>query len=269
MNRFKDVYIVAYKRSAFSRAHPDKKGIDLFKDIRGDELLATLIKDNIKKAHYSENDIDDLTIGCALNVKEQWSFGGKYPAYMADLGFQCASRMVEQQCGSGIAAIKIAMLSIASGHANIAYASGYENMSRIPMGPTLFDQGMITNPVNKVPDHYDMNTILNRGITAENLAKKGNISRVEMDEFAFNSHTKANHSVKSNFLNEEILIIKPPQGVADKDTNIRPEINIKKLSELNSAFIENGDITAGNSSPLTSGAGLITLMSTESSAKFQ
>ncbi len=263
----KPVYLTHYKRTAFSRAHPKKTEVDAFANERGDLLLAKLIDNALTETGVAATAPDDLSIGCALSVKDQWSFGGRYPLFQSQLGDQCASRSIDQQCGSGIAALRSGFLNIASGAAELSLAGGYENMTRIPMGPALFQQGILTVP--DLPEsvqtlkQYQMAVAMNMGLTAEALAESHNIGRSEMDQFAERSHKKASRSQAEGFFHGEILPIEGPDGPFAKDACIRPDTRADQLSELRSVFTEEGQITAGNSSPLTSGAALSLLASEE------
>jgi acetyl-CoA C-acetyltransferase len=261
----KDVYLVSYSRSAFTRAHPYKPEVDAFADISGDLLLTQLINHQLEKSPFNGNDVDDLSIGCALQVKEQWSFGGRYPILLSQLGDQCASRSIEQQCGSGLAALRYSALNIGSGSADIAMAAGYEHMTRVPMGPTLFEQGILEVPnINDYNTSYDMNVVLNMGLTAENLANSKLITREKMDIFAEKSHHKASMARDEGFFQGEIIpLTNMGKFEVSDDACIRKGTSTEKLSQLKSAFKENGLITAGNSSPLSTGAALIVLMSQE------
>lgn len=265
----KDVYLVSYSRSAFTRAHPYKQDIDLFADISGDQLLTQLINHQLEESNFSGEDVDDLSIGCALQVKEQWNFGGRYPVLLSQLGNQCASRGIEQQCGSGLAAIRYSALNIASGSADIAMAAGYEHMTRVPMGPSLFEQGILEVPdVGSYNSSYEMDVVMNMGLTAENLANNQDITREQMDKFAESSHLKASLARNEGFFQGDVI----PLTNMDKlkvvnDACIREGTTAEKLSQLKPAFKENGLITAGNSSPLSTGAALIVLMSEEALIK--
>jgi len=259
----KDVYIVSYSRSAFTRAHPYKTDVDLFADISGDLLLTQLIDHQLAQSSFAGNDVDDLSIGCALQVKEQWSFGGRYPILLSQLGDQCASRSIEQQCGSGLAALRYSALNIASGAADIAMAAGYEHMTRVPMGPSLFEQGVLEVPdVASHNSSYDMNVVMNMGLTAENLAENKFITREQMDKFSEASHQKAALAQDEGFFQGEIIpLTNMEQLEVSKDACIRKGTSAEKLAQLKPAFKEDGLITAGNSSPLSTGAALIVLMS--------
>jgi acetyl-CoA acyltransferase len=180
---------------------------------------------------------------------------------MSSLSDTCSSRMIEQQCGSGIAAIRSAAMSIASGSANLVLAGGYENMTRVPMGPSLFQQGILTVPSVPV-GFYDMDVAMNMGLTAEKLSELSGIPRTVMDQFAVESHANAVRAEQNNFLSGECIPIQLADGtVVSKDACIRQDSNLESLSNLRTIFKEDGVITAGNSSPLSTGAGLISLMS--------
>lgn len=260
----KPVYLTHYRRTAFSRAHPKKTHVDALADWPADRLLAHLIDCSLDATGVAPDLVDDLSLGCALPVKEQWSFGGRYPLLQSRLGDQAASRMIDQQCGSSLAALRFGMMSIGCGATDIALAGGYEQMTRVPMGPALFKEGTLGVPT--LPEHtgksYEMDVVLNMGLTAERLAAKAGIARTQMDEFACRSHARAQQAQQQGFLAGEIEPMTVSDGHAfDQDAAIRPETDMTSLAQLKPAFSEDGDITAGNSSPLTSGASLTMLMS--------
>lgn len=260
----KPVYLTHYQRTAFSRAHPKKVGVDALADWPADRLLAQLIDHSLAVSGIAPERVDDLSLGCALAVKEQWSFGGRYPLMQSRLGDQVATRMIDQQCGSSLAALRFGMMTIVCGAVDIAMAGGYEQMTRVPMGPALFKDGTLGVPTLPQSNgkHYDMGVALNMGLTAERLAEKSGIRRSQMDVFACRSHQRAHAAQQQGFFDEEIL----PIAVSDserfaRDACIRPDTQPEALAQLSPAFSEEGDITAGNSSPLTSGASLAMLMS--------
>ncbi len=267
MTSMKPVYLTHYKRTAFARAHPKKTEVDALAHERADRLLAYLIDHVLEESNVAPEQIDDLSLGCALGVKDQWSFGGRYPLMQSRLGDQTPSRSIDQQCGSGLAAIRMAALNIASGAADIAFAGGYENVTRIPMGPALFKEGTLTVP-SEVKQSYDMAIAMNMGLTAEELLTKSGLTRSDLDAFAVTSHQRADEAQKSGYLAGEILSVTGANGeMFDKDACIRAQSSVEALSELNPAFKEDGQITPGNSSPLTSGAALSMVMSEEAIAK--
>ncbi|SHF04780.1 acetyl-CoA C-acetyltransferase [Modicisalibacter ilicicola DSM 19980] len=256
-------YIVDYARSAFTRAHPRKPEVDAWSGQRGDVLLGQVIEALLTRSGIDGNAVEDLSVGCALPVKEQWSFGGRYPQWLSRLGVGCASRQIDQQCGSSLAALRGTLREIQAGVIQAGLAGGFENMSRVPMGPSLFQEGVLTVPeALKRVDWLDLDVAMNMGLTAERLAREANIARESMDAFALRSHQRAARAEHAGWFDGERLALSNSAGeVVAEDANIRPDTSLERLAGLDPAFIEDGRITAGNSSPLTSGAGAALLMS--------
>ncbi|WP_028669553.1 acetyl-CoA C-acyltransferase [Saccharospirillum impatiens] len=260
----KPVYLTHYRRTAFSRAHPKKAGVDALADWPADALMAQLIDHSLETTGLGPEDIDELSLGCALAVKEQWSFGGRYPLMQSRLGDQASTRMIDQQCGSSLSALRFGMMTTGTGATDIVLAGGFEHMTRVPMGPALFKEGVLGVPAMPGTNGktYDMTVALNMGLTAERLATEAGISRVEMDAFACRSHQRAQAAQLAGFFHDEIL----PIALTDaepfsQDACIRPDTQPEALAQLPPAFSDTGEISAGNSSPLTSGASLGMLMS--------
>jgi acetyl-CoA C-acetyltransferase len=174
-----------------------------------------------------------------------------------------------------MAAIQIAFMEIASGFADIVLACGMEHMTRVPMGPSLFENGTmsINKALYKAPEyaHWDMTTIMNMGLTAEKLAEQSGITRKEMDLWTVRSHRLAAQAAESGFFSGEILPIPVKQDngevlTVNRDQAIRPDTDIESTGNLKPVFKEGGSITAGNSSPLSAGAGTMLLMSEKTAA---
>ncbi|MGM0535893.1 MAG: acetyl-CoA C-acyltransferase [Pseudomonadota bacterium] len=259
----KDAYLADYARSAFTRAHPRKPEVDAWADTRGDALLAGVIDALLERQDLDGAAIEDLSVGCALPVKEQWSFGGRYPQWLSRLGLGCASRQIDQQCGSSLAALRGTVRELQAGTIQAGVAGGFENMSRVPMGPSLFQEGVLTVPeALQGGDELDLGVAMNMGLTAERLARESGISREAMDAFALRSHQRAARAEQAGWFEGERLALTNPAGkVVDRDANIRPGTTLERLAGLDPAFVAGGQITAGNSSPLTTGAGAALMMS--------
>lgn len=259
----KDAYLADYARSAFTRAHPRKPEVDAWSDQRGDVLLGQVIEALLDRSALEGDAIQDLSVGCALPVKEQWSFGGRYPQWLSRLGLGCASRQVDQQCGSSLAALRGTVRELQAGTIQAGVAGGFENMSRVPMGPSLFQEGVLTVPgALQGSDELDLGVAMNMGLTAERLARESGISREAMDAFALRSHQRAARAEQAGWFEGERLALTNPAGeVVDRDANIRPGTTLERLAGLDPAFVAGGQITAGNSSPLTTGAGAALMMS--------
>jgi len=153
-------------------------------------------------------------------------------------------------------AIHIAAGKISMGSGKVFICAGVESMTRVKTGfdslPYPFTEDQNNNP----------NLYLSMGITAENVARKYNISRQEQQEFAIKSHEKAYMAQKNGKFNNEIIKI----DNCKIDENIRPNSTMEKLNSLKLAFDQNGTVTAATSSPLTDGAAA-TLICEENFAK--
>lgn len=271
-----DVVIADYLRTAQSRSRPSDPGRDAFHQLRGDDLLARLIPAILKRTAVDSGHIDDLLVGSALGVSEQWTFGGRNQVLLANANTRIPARFIDQQCGSGMAAIQIGFMEIATGFADTVLACGMEHMTRVPMGPSLFKSGVMSiNPAlyeDAAYSHWDMETIMNMGLTAEKLSQNAGISRHDMDTWAVRSHERATRAIHSDFFAGEILPITTTDADGteihiDTDQAVRAETNLESTANLKAAFRRDGTITAGNASPLSAGAGAMLLMSCAAAEK--
>ncbi|SFH29028.1 acetyl-CoA C-acyltransferase [Modicisalibacter xianhensis] len=262
-------YLVDYARTAFTRAHPRKPEVDAWSGQRGDALLGQVIDALLARSDIAGDSIEDLSVGCALPVKEQWSFGGRYPLWLSRLGSACASRQIDQQCGSSLAALRGTVREVQAGAIQAGIAGGFETMSQVPMGPSLFQEGVLTVPQALMDSsRLDMSVAMNMGLTAERLARESDISREAMDAYALRSHQRAARAERDGWFEGERLTLTNPAGdVVARDANIRPDTSLAKLADLAPAFVEDGRVTAGNSSPLTSGAGAALVMAEAAMAR--
>jgi len=264
----KDVVIAAYLRTAQSRSRPKDPARDVFGELRSDEMLAKLLPALLERSGIQSPEVDDLILGCAQPFGEQFTIGGRTPWLLGNLDWNTPAKVVDQQCGSTITAAQMAYLEIATGNADIVVCAGMEHMTRMPMaGYGAHDQ----NPrlaCDPELAHWDMDTANNMGLTAEQLAETGGISREAMDEWGVRSHQLAAQALEDGFLAGEILPLEAPQAdgsrlLVDQDQSIRAGANIEDMAELRAPFRENGRITAGNASPLNAGASSLLLMSAE------
>ena len=249
-------------------------------NMSADELAAPLLVEILKR-----NNIDPNAVGlCILGNVDNHSNApnlGRLALLRARLPKHIPGYTVEHQCGSGLAAINVAYMHIATGNTDIVLAGGAENMSNLPywiegarQGFRLDEKGLkihceFMETARRVsgPDLYPK---LNMGLTAENLAEKYKISRLEQDEFALRSQMRAARAQESGRLKVEImpLEVKTKKGMAvfANDEHLRPETTLEALNSLRPAFKENGTVTAGNSSGLND-AGGVTLMMTRGKAR--
>ncbi len=265
MAKENEVYIVGYKRSAFSRSRPSEPERDVFNNIRMDEALGMLIRNIIKDTGIREGEINDVITGCALQADENWTYGGRHPAFLAGLPFNVTSMSLDRACSSSLNAITIGAMEIMTQNAEIVFAGGMEHMTHMPLNNNPHIKPNMKLLLRPEYAKYQMSTSYSMGLTAEKLAEKSGITREEMDKFSYESHILAKKAQESNFLKKEILPIKVEyQGSEksiDEDQSIRKDVTIEGFSSLKPAFKEGGKITAGNSSPLNAGASAVALMS--------
>ena len=243
--------IAGYSRSPFTMAN---KG-ELI-NVRPVNLLADVIKNLVLKSKIDPETIEDVIIGCAFQVGEQCFNIGRLVTFLSNLNIKTSGMTVDRWCGSSMEAIHIAAGKISMGSGKVFLCGGVESMTRVQTG---FEP--IPYPYSDT-DKQNPHLYLSMGITAENVAKKYKISRNEQQEFALESHLKANNAqINGNFKNEITRI-----GNCKVDGNIRPNSTMEKLDSLKLAFDSNGTVTAATSSPLTDGAA-VTLICEEKFAK--
>ena len=269
-----NVVIADYLRTAQSRSRPSAPERDWFHQLRADELLARLIPAILSRCDITSAEIDDCIVGSALGVSEQWTFGGRTPVFLAGMDARVPAKFIDQQCGSGMAAVQTGFMEIATGFADMVLACGMEHMTRVPMGPTLFESGaMSVNPDLYSAEKYsnwDMPTTMNMGLTAEKLADIVGITRQEMDLWAVRSHQRAATAAEAGFFAGEILPISAPHAdgsstIIDSDQAIRPGTDLAGTAGLKPVFRADGKVTAGNASPLSAGAAAMLLTTREKS----
>lgn len=244
------VVICGYKRSPFTFAN---KGA--LAKTRPDDMAAEVIKALIAETGVNVNDIEDILMGCAFPEAEQGFNLAKIVAQLIGLPASVAGTTVNRFCGSSMTTIQMAVGYAQMGAGEVFICAGVESMTRIPMGGF----NPMPNPALGVsyPQAY-----MGMGETAENLAKKYSISRVEQEQFALSSQQKASAAAAVGKLKSEIVTI---NGVSE-DGCIRPETTLETLAGLKLAFDEKGSVTAGTASPLTDGASAV-LVATEDYAK--
>jgi acetyl-CoA C-acetyltransferase len=233
-------------------------------DLGAQVIKALLAKTGIKTDQVSEVIMGQvLTAGCGQNPARQASIR----AGVADM---VPAMTIGKVCGSGLKATHLAAQAIKCGDAEIVIAGGQENMSAsahvLPgsrdgfrMGEAKLVDTMIVDGLWDVYNQYHM------GTTAENVAKKYEISRREQDEFAAASQQKAEAAQKSGKFKDEIVPIeiasKKGTTVFDTDEFIKHGTTVESLAALRPAFSKDGTVTAGNASGLNDGAAAVVMMS--------
>jgi acetyl-CoA acyltransferase len=248
----KDIAIVSGVRTPFGRA---LKGN--LKDTRPDTMGALVVKEALARAQgIAASEVDDVVLGCAMPEAEQGMNVARIAALAAGLPVESSAMTINRFCSSGVQAVSIVADRIAAGGFEVGIAGGLETMSMIPMGgnkPSLNprvveEQGAVYTPM---------------GVTAENVARRFEISRADQDAFALRSHQRAVAAQKEGRLRAEIVPVethlfdaagKRQAVTVSDDEGPRADTTIETLAKLKPAFDPTGSVTAGNSSPLTDGA---------------
>jgi len=233
-------------------------------EIKATKLGSIVIKKCLEHSKLKSNEVDLCFLGQVLQAGS-----GQNPARQAAIGAgvdkEKPSTTINQVCGSGLAAISLGYNSIKLNDANIVIAGGQESMSLSPhylnfrKDKEISEQKLQdTMLIDGLIDSYNQ---YHMGITAENVAKKYNITRNEQDLFALNSQTKANKAIKSGKFKDEIVSVKiNNKDFFYQDEHPRIDGNLDKLSKLKTVFKESGTVTAGNSSGINDGAATVVLM---------
>ncbi len=266
-----EAVLVDILRTPFSRSRPRQPERDVYNKIRMDETVALLVNGLLDRNKVKGEEVNDLLVGCAMQMKEQWLLGGKTIALLAGLPFSVASAGADRQCISGMSAIQQGAMEIMLGYSDVVICTGMEHMTHLPLDPSINTDLMMVNPKFFTEERFkeaDMMTALNMGLTAEKLAAQSGITRAAMDEFALGSHLKAAKGYDEGYFAGEIMPVEAMQEdgsvkVFDRDLSVRADSTLEGMQELQPAFRADGCITAGNSSPLNAGGVAVMLMSAD------
>lgn len=267
-----NVYIVDVLRTPVGKA---PRGV--FRNTLPDDLLAHTIRCLIHR-HQSVDwqELGDVVIGCAMPEAEQGMNVARIASLLADLPQSVPAMTINRFCSSGVQSIATAAASIHTGDMHLALAGGVESMSMVPLGGNKYT----ANPV--IFNDEDIAIAYGMGITAENVAKRWNISREEQDVFAAASHKKAVAAQERGDFKAEISPIEVTLRHADlssssvivkkklvsMDEGPRADTSYEVISKLRPVFAARGTVTAGNSSQTSDGAGIALLASEEAVKKF-
>ena len=250
--------IIDAVRTPIGRAHPEK---GMYRDVRADELSADLMSALLQRVGLPASLVEDIQWGCVKQQGEQGDNVARMAALIAGLPIEVGGATVNRNCGSSLQAINAAAQSIRAGCEDVQIAGGVEHMHHVPM-----EAGF--NPSPRLYYRHSP-AVMHMGLTAENLARKYQISRRQQDEFALRSHQRAAAATDSGAFAQEVV---PTWGrddegrrkVMTEDQGIRRDTSLEALAALKPAFMpEGGTVTAGNSSQISVGAAAVLIMSEE------
>jgi acetyl-CoA acyltransferase len=250
-----DIVIAAYRRSPFHFAH---KG-DLTR-LRPDEMTAQVVKALVAETGIDAGTVEDIVVGCAFPEGEQGLNVAKLIAFIVGLPQSVAGATVNRFCGSSMQSIHQAAGAIRMGAGEAFLCAGVESMSRVPM--------MGFNPMPHPGLMQDFpQALIGMGETAENVARRYQVTRADQEAFAVRSHKKAAAAQAAGRLEAEIVPMELKGKTVSTDGCIRPETTSEGLAGLKPAFRADGSVTAGTSSPLTDGATAVLVCTAEYAAR--
>jgi acetyl-CoA C-acetyltransferase len=270
----REVVLVDYLRSPFSRSRPKDPDKDLLNSWRMDKLAGNLMNEIIKRKKINAAEIDECIVGTSLPWLETNTMGGRWPMLLAKLPVSIAAQQIDTQCGSSFNGVRTGAMSIASGFADAIFVVGTEHMTHVPMT----DGSHVKPPLDLWVDpqyaYLDPQNMVNMGLTAEKLLKKTKFTRDDMDRFAVRSHQLAYKGQKDGYFKDEIypveiMLADGSTQIYDYDACVRGDTNMETLSALKAAYVAEGTITAGNASPMNAGATCVLIMSREKADKLK
>jgi acetyl-CoA C-acetyltransferase len=238
------------------------------KDIPPTDLAATVTRESVRRSGLDPHDIGACVFGNVIHTDAKDMYLARVAALNGGLPIETSALTVNRLCGSGLSAILAAAQIIVHGDALAAVGGGAESMSRAPYwlpnlrwGARMNDTSAVDVMVGALTDPFEG---VHMGVTAENVARKWNITREAQDELAVESHRRALDAIQSRRFKEQIvpIEIKIKGGTTQFaiDESPRSDASMASLSKLKPVFDKNGTVTAGNSSSINDGAAALVLM---------
>ena len=260
-----DVFILGGKRTAMGQY------VGALKDISAIDLGAVAARGALESTNVDPQEIDHAIIGNALQTSGDAIYGARNVALKAGVPFDRPALTVNRLCGSGIRAIVSGAQMIQLGEARTALVGGIESMSQAPHVSRGARSGFALGE-GKLEDSLMvalLDTYCNTPMagTAENLARRFEISREEQDAYALRSQQEAKRAQDAGIFAEEIVPVevKSRKGsfIFEKDDHLRPETTLEGLAKLRPAFAKDGFVTAGNASGIVDGAAALVIAGAE------
>lgn len=239
------------------------------KDIAPTDLAAQVVRESLKRASVSGEDVGHVVFGHVVNTEPKDMYLSRVAAINGGCAEGTPAFNVNRLCGSGLQAIVNASQSILLGDTDIAIGGGAENMSRAPFaslnmrwGARMGDTKMVDMMVGALHDPFHT---IHMGVTAENIATKWGITREDQDKLAVESHNRAQRAIEAGHFKSQILpvMLKSKKGdvAYDTDEHYRPNCSMADMAKLKPVFAkENGTVTAGNASGINDAAAAVVLM---------
>src|SRR4051812_41737341 len=234
------------------------------KDVRADDLAAVPLKALVERnpgVDFSET--VDVMMGCGFGLGEAGFNVGRTAALLAGLDHHVPATTVNRFCASSLQTLRMAFHAIKAGEGDQYIAAGVEAVSRFPPHPPFTPNDALDGS-----EGAPYNVYIPMGLTAENVARRCQVTRQEQDEWALVSQTRAVAARDGGHFDAEIVPVAAPDGtVVTRDDGPRPGTTLEGLAELKPAFDpEQGTVTAGNACPLNDGAAAVLVLSADKAA---
>ncbi|MBO9323258.1 MAG: beta-ketothiolase BktB, partial [Roseiflexus sp.] len=238
------------------------------KDQPPSELAAQVVREAVRRAGVEPTEIGQVVFGNIIHTDGHDHYLARVAGVKGGLPVDVPALTLNRLCGSGLQAIISAAQTIMLGDTDAAVAGGAESMSRSPYwahamrwGARMNDVAMVDVMVAALSDPFDD---VHMGVTAENVARKWEITREDQDALAVESHKRAAAAIAEGRFKDQILPveIKVKGGVQmfDTDESVRPDTSLEKLAKLRPVFDKQGTVTAGNASSINDAAAAVVLM---------
>ncbi|MHB8671761.1 MAG: thiolase family protein [Acidimicrobiales bacterium] len=237
------------------------------KDWHPVDLASEVLKALVERNDLDPAVIDDVIMGCVMQVGEQGVNVGRNAALAAGFPESVPGTSVDRQCGSSQQSAHFAAQGVMAGAYDVVIAAGVECMTRVPMGASIVaNTGFPFGP--RMTERYaSSGGLVPQGISGELIADKWGLSREELDAFSVESHRRAATATREGRFEAEIVpvTVETDEGKLEfrADEGIRPDSTIESLARLKPAFKPDGRVTAGNSSQITDGAAAMLITSEE------
>jgi len=238
------------------------------KDIPPSDLAALCVREAVKRAGVEPREVGHVVFGNVIHTDAHDHYLARVAGVKGGLPVEAPALTLNRLCGSGMQAILTAAHAIMLGDADVAVAGGAENMSRslysapaMRWGARMNDSTLVDMMVGALNDPFDD---CHMGVTAENVAKKWNVTREDQDKLAAESHRRAAAAIDQGHFKEQILPIqikvKGGTTAFEVDETVRRDSTVEKLAKLKPVFDPAGTVTAGNASSINDAAAAVVLM---------
>lgn len=262
--KMRDVWVIDAVRTPIGRQRGALAGV------RPDDLAAIVLHAIVERTGVASSEIDDVYLGAANQSGEDNRNVARMAVLLAGLPVEVPGVTINRLCGSSLQAINSAAQAIAFGEGDVMIAGGVESMTRAPYvlpksdipfdrRQHLFDTVLGWRMINpRMPAEWTIAL----GETAENVAQRYGITRLEQDRFALSSQTKCAQALERSAFADELVSVAidgARERLVSKDEHPRPETTIEDLAKLEPVFRSGGTVTAGNSSGINDGAAALLL----------